>query len=68
MSRLGFTVLAIGRFGISVEVEADDFQRALGLEVPNRRGLTLDIESPDSQLANLVSKVNLAPALEYYGR
>ena len=65
LRQLGFTVLSVGRFGISVEADEALFEAMLGVPAPSRRGLSLDLHQPDERLAGLVSKVCVAAPMDY---
>lgn len=68
LERLGITVLRIGRFGVSVEANEDDFSRVLGVQRATVHTGTTSVNPPDSQLAALIDQVEIAPEAELYRR
>lgn len=61
LSTLGFTVLRLGRFGVSVQAPEGHFENVLGFEKTPLLSATRDISPSDEHLAGLVDQVEMAP-------
>ena len=66
LRQLGFTVLSVGRFGVSVEADEALFEAMLGVPAPSHRGISLELHQPDARLAGLVSKVCVAAPMDCF--
>lgn len=61
LGSLGFTVLRVGRRGVSIEADARDFQDALGVPPPGPEGGSIKVRPSDRRLADLVDLIEVTP-------
>lgn len=67
LSSLGFTVLRLGRFGVSVEAPEGQFKSVLGFSDPPPQGCSRRVMATDASLAALVDEVEVAPLPQLLG-
>lgn len=67
LSSLGFTVLRLGRFGVSVEAPEGRFKSVLGFSNPPPGGCSKAVRANDAGLAALVDQVEIAPPPQLLG-
>ena len=62
----GFTVLRIGRFGVSVQGEQSTFARVLGVEAAPNRALNAKATAAEPALDDLIDGVEVASEPQLY--
>lgn len=67
LSELGFGIVRIGRFGISIEGAPETFQSALGVEVRSGKALVAPVRPKSAELANLVDLIEVTPEPSHFG-
>jgi hypothetical protein len=64
---LGFGVVHVGRFGVSIEGEEDRYRQVFGVAIPRQdEGLVTPVHPTDKQLARLVDSLEITPAPTYF--
>jgi hypothetical protein len=66
LTEFGFRVLKVGRFGVSIEGEAKEFSRILGVELEKDRPLVAEVHPQDPKLQTLVDMIEAAPKPQLY--
>lgn len=66
LSKLGFTVLRIGRFGVNVEAPAEKFLNVLGIHPFDSAGGSASVHPHDPKLRDLIDLIEMAPPPELY--
>jgi len=61
LKELGFGIVRIGRFGISIEGTPETFQSALGVEVRSGKPLVAPVHPKSTELANLLDLIEVTP-------
>jgi hypothetical protein len=62
----GFKVLRIGRFGVNIQGDEQAFQRALGVDISNAKGLVKAPRPPHQELSQLIDLVEITgPPLNF---
>jgi hypothetical protein len=61
LAALGFRVLRVGRFGVSIEGEEETFARELGVRVRQGKGAADRASPTNADLAELIDIVEVAP-------
>ncbi|MDN3626965.1 hypothetical protein [Methylobacterium isbiliense] len=62
----GFKVHKVGRFGVSIEGEEENFREQLGVDIPSDKGGVATAVPRDPALADMVDTVEVAPPPSYY--
>jgi hypothetical protein len=66
LKRGGLSVLRVGRFGVSVEGEAEDFARTLGVALEPNRSRTVQANPREDELSDLVGSVEVTGTPERF--
>ena len=66
LEQAGFTVLKVGRFGVSVKGEQSDFSRVLGVEAAPNRSMNAKAKPSHQPLEDLVDGVEVASEPQLY--
>jgi hypothetical protein len=61
LKELGFDVLRVGRFGVSIEGADERFSDVFGVQVEPANGLVSKVNPKQRKLADLVDLVEVAP-------
>ena len=67
LEKLGFVVLHLGLFGVTVRGEPDVFERALGIRAIPDRGLVARVVRSAEALRGLVDLVEIRPPPDWHG-
>jgi hypothetical protein len=66
---LGFGVVHVGRFGVSIEGDDDRYHKVFGVQLPRKNeSLVTPVRPTDEKLAALVDSLEITPEPEYYSR
>jgi hypothetical protein len=66
LTDLGFHVLRVGRFGVSIEGHPGKFARILGVDVVRDRALVAPIKPNDPKLKGFVDLIEATPKPQIY--
>jgi hypothetical protein len=61
LTELGFHVLNVGRFGVSIEGEAKEFSRVLGVDLEQDKPLVAEVHPQDPKLQTLIDLIEATP-------
>jgi hypothetical protein len=64
---LGFDVLRVGRFGVSIEGSDERFAEVFGVQVPPSKSLVASVNPQQKELADLVDLLEVAPEAKQFG-
>ena len=68
MADLGFDVVRVGRFGVSVNADDKRFETVFGVQVPQGTGLVHELHDPPESLRGLVDLLEVVPEPHYFAR
>lgn len=68
LSEAGFRVLHVGRFGVSIEGDAAEFSRILGVDVEAGQALVAPVHPQDPKLKALIDLIEAAPKPKQFDR
>jgi hypothetical protein len=64
---LGFGVVRVGRFGVSIEGDEHRYHEVFGVAVPGKKeGLVTPVRPTDEKLAGLVDSLEITPEPTYF--
>ena len=66
LQSLGFQVLKIGRFGVSIRGEETDFSKVLGVEASPNKALSAEVNPTRPELKELIDLVEVTPKPNLY--
>lgn len=66
LRKLGFDVLRVGRFGLSVQAFRSVLERELGVQLGPDDVLVSEVNPPKAELAKLIDLVEIAPPAEHF--
>jgi hypothetical protein len=62
----GFEILRVGRFGVTVEAEPEQFLKVFGVQVKPGEATALEVKPTIDPLAGLVDLVEITPTAELF--
>jgi len=63
---LGFGVVHVGRFGVSIEGDEDRYHEVFGVVPPKNEALVTSVQPSDEKLAGLVDSLEIRPEPTYF--
>jgi hypothetical protein len=58
---LGFDVLRVGRFGVSIEGSDERFAEVFGVQIPSSKSVVASVHPKQKELADLVDLLEVVP-------